>query len=784
MHTGEGILGGDNYLGLDVNRAARIAGAAHGGQILLSEATRYLVERNLPGSTRLRDLGQHRLKGLTQPERLCQVVIEGLEKDFPPPRTLDARPANLPAQLTRFIGRGDEIAGIRELLGGNRLVTLTGPGGTGKTRLALEVATQALMDFADGAFFADLSAVTDPGLVPAVTAGALQVREEPGRPMIDTLREYLRDKELLLVLDNFEQVTDAATDIVEPLLRAAPAVKFLVTSRIPLHLYGEQEVPVPPLELPDPRDLPEVDALAQIEAVALFAERAASVRPDFRVTGGNARAVAEIATRLDGLPLAIELAASRVKLLSPQALLARLERRLPLLTANERNLPERQRTLRQTIEWSYELLDPAQQRMFSRLAVFVGGADLQAVEAVGNPDGELGLDTLDGLTSLVDNSLVRSVEVPDGEFRFGMLETIREYGLLRLSESGEEPGIRHRHAEHWIEVTEQAAEALAGPEQAAWTRQLERDHDNFRSALGWVVQTGEAELGLRLVAALHDFWRLGSHVQEGVRWIGELLALPGAAGTLLRARALTAAGDLYAWIDDPEAYLRIAEEALAIYRDLGVADSYPEAIAQMGWAQLQVGRPDVARPRLEEARALHLRLGERFQAASCTMGLGVMAVLDHDPTRARPLFEDALETFKDLHNTYYVALVEVMASDVDRLEGRFDAVEQRLRTGLAAFRQVDSLMGMAWTLYVFANLAVLRGQHERAVRLVGASDALLERVGEMPALLTANVGDVGETARSFLDGDTAEGLYQEGFAMGLEDALAYALQQETRPRPE
>jgi tetratricopeptide (TPR) repeat protein len=374
----------------------------------------------------------------------------------------------------------------------------------------------------------------------------------------------------------------------------------------------------------------------------------------------------------------------------------------------------------------------------------VGGADLQAVEAVGNPGGELGLDTLDGLTSLVDNSLVRSVEVPDGEFRFGMLETIREYGLLRLSESGEEPGIRHRHAEHWIEVTEQAAEALAGPEQAAWTRQLERDHDNFRSALGWVVQTGEAELGLRLVAALHDFWRLGSHVQEGVRWIGELLALPGAAGTLLRARALTAAGDLYAWIDDPEAYLRIAEEALAIYRDLGVADSYPEAIAQMGWAQLQVGRPDVARPRLEEARALHLRLGERFQAASCTMGLGVMAVLDHDPTRARPLFEDAQKTFKDLHNTYYVALVEVMASDVDRLEGRFDAVEQRLRTGLAAFRQVDSLMGIAWTLYVFANLAVLRGQHERAVRLVGASDALLERVGEMPSLVTANVGDVGE----------------------------------------
>ncbi|MDQ4144260.1 MAG: AAA family ATPase, partial [Actinomycetota bacterium] len=447
LHSGEGVLGGANYVGLDVNRAARIAAAAHGGQVLLSDATRVLVERSLPPATRLRDLGPHRLKDLTQPERLYQVMIEGLEQDFPPPRTLDARPNNLPAQLTRFIGRGAEIARVRELLAENRLVTLTGPGGTGKTRLALQVATQALASFDDGAFLVDLSSVTDPELVPAAIADPLSVREEVGRRLIDTLADHLADKDLLLLLDNFEHVVESAPRVLEPLLRAGPRVKALVTSRVPLHVYGEQEFPVPPLLLPDPQELPDLESLAQFEAVALFAERAAAARPDFALTRENAPAVAEITARLDGLPLAIELAASRVKLLSPEGLLARLEQRLPLLAATDRNVPERQRTLRRTIEWSYELLDPPSARMFSRMAVFAGGADLETVEAVTNPEGELGLDTLNALATLVDYNLVRMVVAPGGE-RFGMLETVREYALERLSEGGEEPAVRRRHVEH------------------------------------------------------------------------------------------------------------------------------------------------------------------------------------------------------------------------------------------------------------------------------------------------------------------------------------------------
>jgi predicted ATPase/class 3 adenylate cyclase len=778
LHTGEGILGGDSYLGLDVNRAARIAAAAHGGQVLLSDATRALVERDLPSGTRVRDLGLHRLKDLTQPERLHMLVIEGLDQEFPPPRTLDARPNNLPAQFTRFIGRDDEIARISELVAGHRLVTLTGPGGTGKTRLGLQVAAEALAGFRDGVFFVDLSAVRVPRLVPEAIAGALRVREEPGRWVLDTLGDHLRDKELLLVLDNFEQVLNAAPMAMEPLLRTAPGVKALVTSRVPLHLYGEQEYPVPPLRLPDPEHRLDVDALVGYEAVALFAERAAAGKPGFRVTRENARAVAEITARLDGLPLAIELAAGRVKLLPPQALLARLGQRLPLLTAQDQNVPERQRTLRRTIEWSHELLDEVERRMFLRLSVFAGGADLEAVEAVANPRGELGLDTLEGLASLVDKNLVRSVDSADEEPRFTLLETIREYGLERLSESGEEPAIRRRHAEHWVQVGERASGAPFGPEQAEWTRRMERDHDNFRSALSWVRESSDAELGLQLGAALREFWRLGGHFRAGVRWLEELLALPGAArSTPLRARALTAAADLSSWVGETEASLRFAEEATSIYRDLRDDRGIADALAELGVAQMFTGRLDAARSTLQEARELNTRLGNRQKAAQCAPGLAGVALLEGRPQAARKLLEDALATFEDLHDRYWSAFTERIVGHVDKVEGNEEAAEQRYRASLLASRQHDLPVVTASALYAFADLALARGQPERAIRLAGASRALREQLGEVWSFEVYLVGDVPSATRSFLPEGAADSLYEEGRAMGVQDAVAYALQQ-------
>ncbi|HEX2069685.1 MAG TPA: adenylate/guanylate cyclase domain-containing protein, partial [Actinomycetota bacterium] len=388
LHTGEGKLGGDNYIGIDVNRAARITSAAHGGQILVSASTQSLVTGALPGGVTLRDLGNHRLKDLEHPERLFQAVIQGLPDEFPPIRSLDARPNNLPMPVTSFVGRRRETEKVKEALAQTRLLTLTGPGGTGKTRLSIQVGQDVLGSFEHGVYFVALATIEDPLLVPSTVAHTLGLAEEGTRPIVESLEEHLRDRELLLILDNFEQVTEAAT-VVADLLSAAPRLKVMATSREVLRLSAEQEFPVPPMELPDVAHLPPLDALTQYEAVSLFIQRAKAVHPGFTITDENAPAVAEICARLDGLPLAIELAAARVRVLSPHAILDRLAHRLTLLTGGARDVPRRQQTLRDAIAWSYDLLDDPERILFSRLAVFMGGWSLEAADAVCNPTGEL-----------------------------------------------------------------------------------------------------------------------------------------------------------------------------------------------------------------------------------------------------------------------------------------------------------------------------------------------------------------------------------------------------------
>ncbi|MET1232036.1 MAG: adenylate/guanylate cyclase domain-containing protein, partial [Candidatus Limnocylindrales bacterium] len=414
MHTGEGVVAPDSdYVGLDVHRAARIAGAGHGGQVLVSGTTRALTETSLPAGVTLRDLGEHRLKDLSRSERIAQLAIAGLPDQFPPLRTLDATPNNLPILPTSFVGRVHEVAEARRLLTTTRLLTLTGPGGTGKTRLALQVAAESIEDFPDGVFFVPLEPVSEGVLVAPAIAACLGVRE--GETTIaERVADYIRSRRILLVLDNFEQVMDAAA-LMGDLLKAGPDLRLLVTSRSPLHVYGEQEYPVPPLGIPDPANLPQLEAMAQYEAVALFIARAMAAKPDFAVTNENAPAVAAITARLDGLPLAIELAAARVKLLNPQAMLPRLESRLALLGGGARDLPARQQTLRGAIDWSYGLLDEAQRSLFARASVFSGGFDLEAAEAICGPaiGGGPFLDVLDGLGDLADQSLVRQLEEHD-----------------------------------------------------------------------------------------------------------------------------------------------------------------------------------------------------------------------------------------------------------------------------------------------------------------------------------------------------------------------------------
>jgi predicted ATPase/class 3 adenylate cyclase len=504
LHTGQGHLAGGDYVGIDVHRAARIAAAGHGGQILVSDTTRALVEPDLPPTFALVDLGLHRLKDLAHPERLYQLSVEGLPPKFPPLRSLEARPNNLPLQLTRFIGRQRQIAEIkRRLLNGARLLTLTGPGGTGKTRLAIEVAGETLPAFEDGVWFIDLASVTDPTLVISAIAETLGVTAKDGQSLQEVLGSSLRDKAMLVLLDNFEQVVDSGADV-ERLLHAAPRLKVLVTSRTVLHRYGEQEFPVPPFALPDPGSLPDLASLARYEAIGLFVERAAAVKPDFVLTPLNASSVAEIAIRLDGLPLAIELAASRIKILSPQAIVARLGPGSTVLVSRVPDAPARQRTLRGTIEWSYQLLTGRERQVFEELSVFQGGATVVAIESICAPVG--GGETLDDLASLVDNSLLRQVET-EGEPRFDMLKTIKGYAAERLEDQPELSAATQRaHAAYFADFAQRQWEHLTGPRREPALAAMAADIANLRASWHyWVAAKDLARLN-KLVDSLWLFY--------------------------------------------------------------------------------------------------------------------------------------------------------------------------------------------------------------------------------------------------------------------------------------
>jgi predicted ATPase/class 3 adenylate cyclase len=472
LHSGGAEARDGDYLGLPLNRVARLLAAGHGGQILLSLTTEQLVREQLPSDVALRDLGTQRLKDLSLPEQIFQLIAPDLPATFPALTTLDARHTNLPAQPTALIGREQDVAAISTLLrrAAVRLVTLTGPGGIGKTRLSLQVAAELVEQFADGVYFVDLAPIRDPQLVSTAIAETLGVREAGNQPLLVTLKEYLRDKRMLLLLDNFEHLLDAAA-LVADLLAIAAQLKVLATSREMLHLRGEQEVGVDPLAVPDPAHLPALDQLSQYAAVALFIQRVQASQPSFQVSNANAPALAEICVRLDGLPLAIELAAARVKLFPPEALLARLSSRLALLTGGPRDLPARQQTLRHTIAWSYDLLNEAEQALFRRLGVFVGGCTIEAAEAVCNVNGDLPLDVVDGLAALVDKSLVKQVEAMDGEPRFTMLETIREYALEQLAANGELEALRQRHAAFFVTLaeTEKLARPSIGRGWTAWS---------------------------------------------------------------------------------------------------------------------------------------------------------------------------------------------------------------------------------------------------------------------------------------------------------------------------
>jgi predicted ATPase/class 3 adenylate cyclase/DNA-binding CsgD family transcriptional regulator len=651
LHTGEPQLVSEGYVGLDVHRAARIMNAGHGGQILLSQTTRDLVEHHLPEGTSLVDLGAHRLKDLEHPNHLYQLVTLDFPADFPPLKTLDTHTQNLPIQLTPLIGREQQVAATQHLLQRQdvRLLTLTGPGGTGKTRLGLQVAAELSEVFSNGVFFVNLAPLSDPELVVPTIAQLLGVKEAAGQPLLDSVCASLQKKELLLLLDNFEQVVEAAVEVAT-LLSHCPRLNVLVTSRAALHVRGEQEFAVPPLTIPDIKSLPDLVALSQYEAVALFIARAQAVKPEFQVTNANAPAVAEICVRLDGLPLAIELAAARIKVLPPQALLARLGQRFTLLTSGAQDVPARQLTLRNTIAWSYDLLDAAEQRLFRSLSVFVSGATIEAIEAISTTlSNEPGL-VLDRITSLIDKSLLLQSRQEVEEPRFVMLETIREYGREELTAHREVEATHQAHAVYYLALAVAAEQEWDGAQESVWLARLEQEHDNLRAAMSWLLERREAEMALRLGAALWKFWLERGSYHEGWNFLASALKGSEEVAVPIRAKALWAAGSLVLWLGQFEHGEALCQKSLALFRAIGDAKGMGTAVLHLANVAESKGDFAAARSRYEEGLVLSREVGNTNFVAWALRGLAEVAVLQGEYARARPLLEESLALFGELEN--------------------------------------------------------------------------------------------------------------------------------------
>jgi predicted ATPase/class 3 adenylate cyclase len=768
MHTGEGRLGGDDYLGIDVNRAARIAAAGHGGQVLLSEATRSLVENDLPEGVSLRDLGGHRLKDLAHPEHLHDLVIDGLPSDFPALKTLDV-PVYLPAQLTSFVGRERLLEDLTGLLNGARLVTLTGPGGTGKTRLAVEAARRLAEAFPDGTYFVDLSPITDPRLVAETIASTLRIRVESMLEVLDVITEHLRDRTVLLVLDNFEQVLAEAGTVAE-ILRAAPGVRGLATSRAPLGISGEREIPVPPLEVPDPEGDPAT--LRESEAVALFAERAAFIDPGFSLTDETIRIVAMICARLDGLPLAIELAASRTRVLPPGALLEQLDRRLPVLIGGPRDAPARQRTLRAAIAWSYDLLKERDRAFFRRLSVFAGGFTLDVAAEVVDPEGELG-EAVELVELLLEQSLIRRAS---DEGRFRMLETIREFGVERLDHSGEADPVRRRHARRFLRLAEEAEPHLTGPDQRRWMDPLDDDHDNLRAALRWAIETDEGETALRFGGALWRFWYGRGHLTEGRRWLDAILTLPSAKErTRARARCLTALGGIAYWQSDFEPSDAAYREALEIYRELGEPADLVEALFNQALTRGVMGEPQKAMSLLEQSLGMARELGDRRGEAWALWGLQALNMFAGELEAAQRYGEQSLRAFEELGTDTW-GLGNALAGQAGLAAMRGDPQEARdqILRALDVWEDQGNALVIASQLRFLAIAANGAGQAERAVRLAAVAQKLREKVGGQVPDAFFPFDEPRDTAAQVLDEETVERAWTEGMGMTIEEALAYA----------
>jgi predicted ATPase/class 3 adenylate cyclase len=735
LHTGAPRRSTEGYVGIDVVRAARLCAAAHGGQVLLSATTRTATSEELPDGVDIRDLGTHQLKDLPHPEPVFQLVIADLPVDFPPLHTLGSYPHNLPVLRDSLIGREHEVAKVRELLLRDDvgLLTLSGPGGVGKTRVALQVAAELLPRFPGGVFFVSLAPIKESSLVPSTIAAAMQVKETAGQSLVETLEAHLHHKKVLLVLDNFEQVVEAAP-LLSKLLQAAAGLKVLLTSRATVQIREERLVDVPPLAVPPTQPLPPLDALSQYPAVRLFLRRSQAIDPDFAITPENAAAVASVCERLDGLPLAIELAAARSKVLPPRALLARLQHPLGLLRGAAPDLPPRQQTLRSTLAWSYQLLDPIEQTLFRRLAVFVGGCTLEAADAVCNAGGNLGIDLLDGIQSLIDKSLLRQREQANGEPRLMMLETIHAYARERLCSpdtdadrvSSEAETMRRCHAEYFAGLAERGAPGGADTAGEAWVQQLEAEHDNLRAALRWAREAEEALFMLHMCLVLQPFWTLRGYWREGRQWLDAALAVRGQVPSSLRAYALDGVVRIAVHQSDRSAQmLARAEESLTLYRSLRDEHGIASALKNIGY--LTTGSDDARAERvLEESLTRFVALGDAVGIREVMLTLSALR-LDVNTTRITVLLDEAIAHFRQHGDRQSLAAVLNILAEWLRDHEEYERAQAMAEESLKLYSSLDDAAHAAIVYHNLGETALLRGDDARAQTMCEESVALSRR---------------------------------------------------------
>jgi predicted ATPase/class 3 adenylate cyclase len=783
LHSGEPVFSSGRYVGLDVHRAARICDAGHGGQVLLSGTTQDLVALDLPDGVELQRLGEHWLKDLQHPEQLYQLVIAGLPAEFPPVRAVNLVQTHLPALRTQLIGRRREVVAVCQLLRAPqvRLLTILGPGGVGKTRIAVAVTEAMLGSLEHGACFVALASLHNPDLVMSAIAQALDIRETGRLPLWERLIARLSIRPPLLVLDNFEHLTAAAPLLAE-LLMSCPELKIAVTSREALHLYGEHEFTLSPLAVPELGSQLSLEELASVPAVDLFVQRARAVRAGFTLTAENVAAVAEICVRLDGLPLAIELAAARVNVLSPAAILPRLASRLDLLTGGARDWPTRHRTLRGAIDWSFDLLDPLERLLFRRLAIFRGGWTLDAAEVVCVGDALERTSVLELMSHLVDKSLVL---LHDGDTvtRYQLLETVREYGAERLAETGEDCAVAARHLEWALAFGEQAEAESYGPEHAAWLTRLEAEQHNLRAALAWSCRQGlaepaVAETGLRLAVALWRFWEIRGLLSEGRAVIATLLPLASDRSPA-RIRATTLAAFMAMLQGAMEEARTLAEQVLAPARELGD----PLALVFMSASLVNSARDraelESAVALVEECCAVSRAAGSWFGAATALFFLGQVALATGDYRQAEALYHESLALVRDTGDRWTIAHPVARLGHLALLRGDYEQATARCRESLAARRDLQHARGIPEVVAELGWIAAAQGQAARAAQLLGAADVLRERAGTvvLPAFQSDHDRAVA-AARASL-GDTS---FEASWAVGRalpERTIEYALAEES-----